>query len=151
MNRNTFLLAVLALVAVCLATPLQLLGIPLAPIVALVLGAIAGWWISSVRGRGTAEGGVVSGAIVGLGALIGSIIALAVVALFIGNIPEVQQLIQSSEPHPEARLPSNLIAPLALLSGVLGGFMLGIADMVLAALSGMIAGVIYGHRHPVKA
>ena len=51
MNRNTFILAISAFVVVALATPFQLLDVPLAPVAALVLGAIAGWWMSNSRGR----------------------------------------------------------------------------------------------------
>ena len=39
--------------------------------------------------------------------MLGSIVGLAVLALFVGNIPEVQTYVQNSEPHPEARIPTE--------------------------------------------
>jgi hypothetical protein len=145
------MLATLAFIVIALTTPFQLVGIPLAPILALVVGAFAGWWVARERGSGAAERGAKAGAIAGTGALLGSIVGLAVLALVIGNIPEVQDAIRSSEPHPEARIPTGMIAPLAALGGIIGGFVLGLLDLVLAAAGGLAAALIYGRNHPVKA
>jgi hypothetical protein len=151
MNGNTWLLAALAFVIVALATPFQLLDVPLAPIAALVLGAVAGWWVANRRGEHTAGSGVQAGALVGLGALLGSIFGLAVLALWIGNIPEVQTFVQNSEPHPEARIPTEWVAPLGALAGVVVGFIVGLFDLLVAAVAGGVAGAIYHYNHPVKA
>lgn len=151
MNRNTWILAALAFVIVALATPFQLLDVPLAPIAALILGAGAGWWVSNTRGEHTAGSGVQAGALVGLGALLGSIFGLAVLALWIGNIPEVQTFVQNSEPHPEARIPTEWVAPLGALAGVVVGFIVGLFDLLVSAVAGGVAGAIYHYNHPVKA
>jgi hypothetical protein len=151
MNRTTMILAALALIAVAVATPFQLFNVPLAPVVALVFGAIAGWWLAATRGEHTAQSGVQAGGIVGLAALLGSIIGLAVLALWVGNIPEVQTFVQNSEPHPEARIPTEWIAPLGALAGVVVGFFAGLFDLALSALAGWAAGALYGYNHPAKA
>jgi uncharacterized membrane protein YeaQ/YmgE (transglycosylase-associated protein family) len=151
MNRNTLILALLALIIVALTTPFQLLDIPVAPFVALILGAIAGWWVARSRTESPAAMGAKAGAIVGTAALIGSIIGLAVLAFFVGNIPEVQSYVQSSEPHPEARIDTEWIAPLGALAGVVVGFIVGVFDLILSAVAGWIAGVIYGQAHHVGA
>jgi hypothetical protein len=149
MTRNTIILATLAFIVVALATPFEVLGIPLASVAALAIGAVAGWWISKARGEGSAAQGVSAGVIAGSGALLGSIVGLAVLALVIGNIPEVQEAVRASEPHAEARIPTSLIAPLAALGGVIGGFVLGLVDLALSAIGGLVAALIYGRQHPV--
>lgn len=151
MNRNVLVLALLALVGVALTTPFQLLGIPIAPFVALVFGAIAGWWVVTSRSESPAADGAKAGAIVGTAALLGSVIGLAVLAFFVGNIPEVQSYVQSSEPHPEARIDTEWIAPLGALAGVVVGLMVGLLDLVLSVIAGWIAGVIHGQGHPAGA
>jgi hypothetical protein len=150
MKRNTIILALLAFVIVALTTPFQLFDFPLAPVAALALGAIAGWWLSDTRGDYSVSGAK-AGAIVGLGALLGSIVGLAVLALWVGNIPEVQTFVQNSESHPEARIPTEWIAPLGALAGVVVGFIVGLFDLALSAVAGWIAGVIHGYNHPVRA
>jgi hypothetical protein len=151
MSRNIIFLTTLAFVVVAVATPFELMGIPLASIAAIAIGAIAGWRASKARGEGTAVRGAEAGAWAGVGALLGSIVGLAVLALIIGNIPEVQEAVRASEPHPDARIPTNLIAPLAALGGVLGGFALGLIELALATVGGLVAALIYGRNHPVQA
>jgi len=148
MTRNTLILVALAFIVVALATPFELVGIPLASLAAIVLGAIAGWQVSKARGEGTAARGAAAGAWAGVGALLGSIVGLAVLALVIGIIPEIQDAIRASEPHPEARIPPSLIAPLAALGGVIGGFVLGLVDLAFSAVSGLVAALIYNRQHP---
>src|SRR5688572_18180767 len=132
MNRNTFILALVAFVIVAVATPFELAGIPLAPLAALVIGATAGWWVVRPQDEDAPVNGVKAGAAAGVGAMLGSIVGLALLALWIGNIPEVQAYIQNSEPHPEARIPSEWIAPLGALAGVAVGFIVGLFDLVLS-------------------
>lgn len=145
-----------ALVIVGLVTPFELVGVPLAPIAALVLGAIAGWWVVKSRMEyGAGEGDAVrsatrAGAAVGIGALLGSILGLAVLATWMGNIPELQTWVQNSEPHPEARIPSEWIAPLGALAGVVVGLIVGVLDLALSTLAGWIAGAVYGRNHAMR-
>jgi hypothetical protein len=150
MNRNIFILAATAFVIVAVATPFQLFGVPLAPIVAIVLGAGAGWWMISNSEQGGLNG-LKAGAIVGAGALLGSIVGLAVLALFVGNIPEVQTYVQNSEPNPEARIPTEWIAPLGALAGVVVGFIVGLFDLILSAVAGFVAGALNHSTHPTHA
>ena len=147
MNRNTMILATLSFIIVALATPFELFGVPLAPLAALVLGAGAGWWIAGARRGQAAENGAKAGALVGVGALLGSIVGLAVLALWIGNIPEVQTFVQNSEPHPEARIPNEWVAPLGALAGVVVGLGAGLFDLVLSVVAGWVAGAVYGRNH----
>jgi hypothetical protein len=150
MNRSTFILALLAFVIVAVATPFQIFGIPLAPFAALVIGAAAGWWVARSPYEDSAVSGAKAGAMVGLAALLGSIVGLAVLAYFFGNIPEVQQYIQASEPHPEARIPLDWIAPLGALAGVVVGLILGLFDLALSALAGWIAGIFHRQNDPAR-
>ncbi len=142
MNRSILYLAIAAFVVVALLTPFELFGVPLAPLAAIVMGALAGWWVSSTRPEHTAGSAARAGAGVGLGALLGSIAGLAVLALWIGNIPEVQAFVQNSEPHPEARIPTDWVAPLGALAGVVTGFFAGVIDLALAWIAGWIAGIV---------
>ena len=151
MNRNTFILALVAFVIVALATPFELAGIPLAPFAALVIGAVAGWWVVRPQDEDAPVIGVKAGAAAGVGALLGSIAGLAVLALWIGNIPEVQTYIQNSEPHPEARIPAGWIAPLGALAGVVVGFIGGLFDLVLSSIAGLVAGAIHGSSQTTAA
>jgi hypothetical protein len=151
MNRNTFILALVAFVVVALTTPFQLAGVPLAPFAALVIGAVAGWWVVRPQEGDAPVHGVKAGTAVGVGALLGSIAGLAVLALWMGNIPEVQAYIQNSEPYPEARIPTEWIAPLGTLAGVIIGFVVGLFDLALSAIAGLVAGAIHGGSQPTRA
>jgi len=142
MNRNTLILAVSAFVIVALATPFQFFDVPLAPVAALMFGAIAGWWMLNSKSEHTAVDGLKAGAIVGVGALLGSVVGLAVLALFVGNIPEVQAYIQNSEPHPEARIPTEWIVPLGALAVIIVGFVMGLFDLAASAVAGLVAGAL---------
>jgi hypothetical protein len=150
MDRNVFFWAVLAFIVVAVATPFELFGIPLALVAAILFGGIAGWFATRSPLEGAAVSGAKAGAIVGLSALLGSIVGLAVLAYYFGNIPEVQAFVQSSEPDPAARIPSEWIAPLGALAGVVVGLVLGVFDLVLSALAGWIAGAIHGQNQPVR-
>ena len=142
MNRTVLYLAVAAFVVVALLTPFEVFGVPLAPLAAIIMGGLAGWWVSSTFPEHTAGSAARAGAWVGLGALLGSIAGLAVLALWIGNIPEVQAFVQNSEPQPGARIPADWIAPLGALAGVVVGFFAGVIDLVLSWIAGWIAGAV---------
>ena len=149
MSRRLWILAILAFVVAALTTAVSLLGLPLAPLAALALGALAGWW-----GTGDGEGwraALWAGVFVGAGALLGAVAGLAIPALAAGSLPGVQEFVQMSEPHPEARIPAAWIAPLAGLGGLLGGLVLGIGDLVLAAVAAVVAGALRGGSRPAGA
>jgi hypothetical protein len=122
----------------------------LAPLAAIVIGAIAGWWVSGTRVEFTTINGSRAGFVVGIWALLGSVVGLGLLALFIGNIPEVQSFVQSSEPHPKARIPTGWIAPLGALAGVVVGLILGIFDLILSVVAGWIAGAVHGQPYPAR-
>jgi hypothetical protein len=69
-------------------------------------------------------------------------LGLAVPAILIGSLPDVQAFVQASEPHPEARLPFELIGPLAGAAGAVVGVILGVGDLLAAALGGLVAGLL---------
>lgn len=146
MRSNSVLWTVLAFGLAALATPFELLGLPLAPLVALVLGAVAGWRAALPASRTPVERGLRAGLTVGFGALAGAVVGLVLVGLAAGNLPAVQAFVQNSEPHPEARLPEELIAPLAAFGGALGGLVLGGVDLALATLGGALAGLFRAGR-----
>ena len=145
MKRIGFITAGLAFIIVALLTPFEVAGVPLAPVAAIIIGAAAGWWTSKTF-VSTPERGASAGAIAGIGALLGSMIGLAVLALIIGSMPEVQELICNSEPNPEARIPTEWIGPMAVVGGAIGGFMLGLIDLVLATVAGLFAALLYGRN-----
>jgi hypothetical protein len=151
MKRDTIIMALLAFVLVGAVTLIPVAGIPLALLAALIAGAVAGWWVARTQGVGTATSGVRAGAIVGVAALLGSIVGLTILGLVVGNDPTVQTWIQFSEPHPEARLPGDLIVPLAALAGVLGGLVFGVFDLLVSVVAGGVAGLLYGHNHAASA
>ncbi|HEU5011800.1 MAG TPA: hypothetical protein VFT66_04585 [Roseiflexaceae bacterium] len=145
MKRIGFITAVLAFIIVALLVPFEVVGIPLAPVAAMIIGAAAGWWASTTFGS-TPERGASAGAIAGIGALLGSMIGLAVLALIVGTMPEMQEMVRNSEPHPEARIPMEWIGPMALVGGALGGFLLGLIDLVLSTVAGLFAALLYGRN-----
>jgi hypothetical protein len=133
--------AAIAFVVVALTTVLELAGVWLAPLAALVLGALAGRQASSY-GRSAVKAGLA----VGAAALLGAVVGLAVPGLFAGMVPSVQDMVRASEPHPEARIPVSLIAPMGGLAGGLVGLILGLVNLVLAAVGGLIGGVLSVRR-----
>jgi hypothetical protein len=147
MSRNSLGLAVVAFVIVAATSAVQLFGLPLAPLAALALGALAGWWVAA-NGEGGWRTALRAGAVVGVGALVGAVAGLAVPALIAGSLPDVQEFVQASEPHPEARIPTAWIAPLAGLGGVLGGLILGIGDLALAAIGAVTAAALRSGSRP---
>jgi hypothetical protein len=151
MNRNTIILAIVAFILVAAATPFQLAGIPLAPLAALVVGAAAGWWLVSARAPNAVGSGARAGAVVGIGALLGAIFGLAVLGIVAGNVPAIQDWIRASEPYPDARIPIDLIAPLATVGGILIGLALGLFDLLLSALAGSLAGLLHTRTQPTNA
>ena len=161
MGRVGLIMAALALVTVALANLIPALGqLLVAPLTSLIVGAGAGWWASKVLGYGTAGRGAGAGAIAGIGALIGSVIGLALLAYIVANNPEAQaqfqqelqrQLQQESPQDPEVtRALRNLnFGAVAGIGGAFGGFCLGLFNLLLSMIGGLIAGVVYGrNRQP---
>src|SRR5690349_7673619 len=114
MQQSTgFRYAVMALIGVALVSLIPYYGsFVIAPLAALAIGAVAGRRAAAVAGDRTTNEAVRAGALVCLGATIGSIIGLTILVLFVVDIPAVQDFIRSSEPNPEARIPFEGIMPL---------------------------------------
>jgi hypothetical protein len=149
MTRTLYVLTFAAFFVAALTSVVQLVDVPLAPLAALVLGAIAGRQAArTVPGHISP---VWAGAVVGVGALLGAVLGMAAPAIWIGSLPDVQAFVQASEPHPEARLPFELIAPLAGLTGILIGLILGVGNLLAAALGGLIAGALTPPRGVTRA
>jgi hypothetical protein len=66
--------------------------------------------------------------------------------LIAANMPAVQAFVQASEPHPEARIPTSLIAPLAGLAGVVTGGLLGAGYLVLAVVGALVGRMLVGRN-----
>ena len=147
MTTRLWILALVAFLIVALTSAVQLFGLPVAPLTALVLGALAGWF-TAANGVGGRWDALRAGLFVGAGALLGAVVGLALPALVAGSLPGVQEYVQLSEPHPEARIPSTWIAPLAGLGGLLGGLLLGIGDLMLAALAAVTAAALRSGSRP---
>ncbi|MHB1133510.1 MAG: hypothetical protein ACYC4L_14155 [Chloroflexota bacterium] len=109
----------------------------LAPLAAAVIGGYVAW--RAARHSGSASRGTALAVTAGLGAMLGTAVFLAVAATVLGSLPAVQDLIRASEPHPEARLPYEWIAPVAAMGGVVVGLLLGFGNLVLAAFAGFIS------------
>lgn len=147
-----FKYAFIALVAVSLVSLVPYFGsFVIAPLIALAVGAVAGRHAAALAGNRTTGQAVRAGSLVGLGALIGSIIGLTLLVLFIVDIPAVQDFIRTSEPNPEARIPSEWLMPLGTLMGIVVGFLAGLFDLVVAVVGGLVAGWIYHNNHSVPA
>lgn len=148
MKRISLIMAAIALLLVAIATPFDLMGVPIGPFVAAILGGVAGWWAAQATGIATAQKGAAAGALAGIGALIGAVVALALAGWLIGSLPAVQELVRSSEPHPEARIPAYLVGPAAALGGGVVGLVLGLVDLIAATVGGLLAALLYGRNHP---
>lgn len=159
MGRVGLIMGGLALVIVALSSLIPLIGsLVVAPLATILLGAGAGWWASKVAGIGTAGRGAGAGAITGLGALIGSGIGLVVLVMISANNPEVQRQIQEmmrtiQSENPDATMPDSAQLGTAMTAaGAMLGFCVGLIDLFLATIAGLIAGLIYGrNRQPAAA
>ncbi len=135
-------------VAVCSLIP-YLGWFVIAPIAALAIAAAAGRQAAAATHSGASTAGAKVGALVGLGALIGSMIGLTILVLVLVEIPGVQEAIRNSEPNPQARIPYEWIAPLGALAGVVVGFFVGLFDLVLSVIGGLLAAWVYDHNRKV--
>ncbi len=158
MARVGLIMAGLALVTVTLSMLIPLLGwFLVAPLTALIIGAGAGWWASKVMGYGTAGRGAGAGALAGLGALFGAVIGLVLLALLAANNPDLQREISSAmetvrEQNPDQNIGDVPAAALLTVSAVLFGGCIGLVNLFLSMLGGLVAGVVYGrNRGPAVA
>ncbi len=120
------------------ATFVPLIGVHiLAPCAALVIGVAAAWWLLQSPGHTISQATALA-AIAGVGALLASVVAFVFLGTLLGNAPAIQELIRNSEPHPEARVPYEWIPGLAAGLGGLVGFGIGILNLLLATVGGLI-------------
>ena len=143
MRRNTIALAAgMAVVGVATLIPetgLLVIG----PAAALVVGLIAAW--SGARAEdGSLGSGVRASLWAGLGALVGTALVVSVLAVVLGGDASIQELVRTSEPHPEARIPYEWIQPIAAATGLLVGILVGIENLVTAAIGGLVGAVVGG-------
>lgn len=118
---------------------------------ALVIGAAAGRQAAAETRSSASVAGAKAGAKVGVGALVGSMIGIAILGLVLVNIPGVPEFIRSSEPHPEARIPYEWMTGLGALTGVVVGFFVGLFDLFLSFVGGLLAAMVYDHNRRVPA
>lgn len=161
MGRVGLIMAGLALVTVALSSLIPIIGSFLvAPLTAIIIGAGAGWWASKALGGGSAGRGAGAGAIAGIGALIGSVIGLGLLGVLFAssaNDPAAQQEFQrqleaAREQNPDAAVPDLDLSTIVAGASLIGGFCLGLFDLLLSTLGGLIAGIVYGrNRAPAVA
>lgn len=140
MTSTTWLWAGVAFLLVFVLSCVPVVGaMLLAPLAAVVLGALAGR--SAVRVPGAGLGAAFNaGAIVGVGALLASMGALAVFGFGVSLDPGVQEAIRATEPHPEARVPYAWVAPLGASFGAFIGLLVGVVGLVVASVGGLAVG-----------
>lgn len=159
MARVGLIMAGLALVTVTLSMLIPLLGwFIVAPLTALLIGAGAGWWASKVMGYGTAGRGAGAGTLAGLGALFGAMIGAVLFAAIASQNPTMQreysntidQIIeQSQQQNPEqdvGALRDVGVGTVLTIGGAIGGGCIGLVNLFLAMLGGLVAGVVYGRN-----
>jgi hypothetical protein len=124
------------------ATFVPLIGADiLAPGAALGIGVAAAWWLLRTPGHTVTQATALA-AIAGAGALVASVMAFVLLGTVLGNMPAIQELIRNSEPHPEARVPYEWIPGLAAGLGGLVGLGIGIVNLLLATLGGLIGALV---------
>jgi hypothetical protein len=113
----------------------------LAPTAAVVLGVAAAW--SAVHASGhTLMDAVKASASAGAGAWLASFAAFVALGAIVGNVPAIQEFVRNSEPHPEARVPYEWIPSLTTMLGALVGVVIGLVNLALATVAGLITGLV---------
>ncbi len=135
-GKNAALVAFVVVGLLSLVPGIGLFG--LGPLAALVLGGVAGYRSAS----GPGSSGLRAGLAAGVGALIGTIVFVAAASLALGGNPAIHELVRASEPHPEARVPFEWIQPLAAVLGVFVGLIVGVGNLVAAAIGGFVGALI---------
>lgn len=152
MARVGLIMAGLALVTVTLSMLIPLLGwFIVAPLTALIIGAGAGWWASKVMGYGTAGRGAGAGTLAGIGALFGAVIGLVLLASIAANNPELQREMSSAmdtirEQNPDQEIGDVPAGALLSITAVIFGGCIGLVNLFLSMLGGLVAGVVYGRN-----
>jgi hypothetical protein len=111
----------------------------LAPVAAILIGGSAAHFVMATR-PATLGSALTAGAVAGLGALVATVLAFALFGYGLGLDPEIQEFVRTSEPHPEARLPYDWIAPIGAVLGAFIGIFAGMVNLALAALAGLVVG-----------
>ena len=152
MARAGWSMAALAFVAVGLSALIPLVGtVIIGPLAAIIIGAGAGWWASKLMGSGGAGRGAGAGSIAGLGAFLGAVVGTIVLFSIFGNNPQFQQQFQqglneAQQQNPEAQIPALNATAIAGAGGAVIGFCMGLFNIFLSMLGGLIAGAVYGRR-----
>lgn len=159
MARVGLIMAGLALVTVTLSMLIPVLGwFIVAPLTALIVGAGAGWWASKVMGYGTAGRGAGAGTLAGMGALFGAVIGAVLFAIIASRNPSLQrqysdilnQAIEQSQqqnPGQDVGALRNVgVGTVLGIGGAIGGGCIGLVNLFLAMLGGLVAGVVYGRN-----
>ena len=118
----------------------------LGPLAALILGGAVAYRAASSVEVSPGTAGVRAGVFAGLGALVGTVVVVAVTALVLGSLTDVQELVRQSEPNEVARIPYEWIAPLAGVVGAFVGLMMGVVNLVSAVVGGVVGAVIGAQR-----
>ncbi len=115
-----------------------------------MIGVAAAWWPLQTPGHTVTQATALA-AIAGAGALLASMVAFLFLGTVLGNIPAIQELIRNSEPHAEARVPYEWIPGLAAVLGGLVGFGIGILNLLLSTIGGLITALLISpERHSVR-
>jgi uncharacterized membrane protein YeaQ/YmgE (transglycosylase-associated protein family) len=114
------------------------------PIIALLIGVIAGWLAYQQRTDQRTNCGARAGIWAGVGALIGTTVVGAALLAIAGADPVIQEFVRNSEPHPEARIPYEFIAPLAAGVGALLGSIAGLYSLGAAIVGGLLVDLVAG-------
>ncbi len=155
MARVGWSMAALALVVTLLSSLIPLLGtFIIAPLATIIIGAGAGWWASKRLGSGGAGRGAGAGSIAGLGAFLGTTIGTVIIFSIMGGNQGFQQqfltaLQDAQQQNPGTELPPIDRETLASAAAVIGGglgFCVGLFNIFLSMLGGLIAGAVYGKR-----
>lgn len=115
------------------------------PTVMLAVGLLAGW-LTAPRADPLAHASTRAGFAVGVGALAAVTLICTGLLAWLGNDPAVQELVQLSEPHPEARLAPAVIPWIGAGVGALLGLTIGAESLAMALFGGLIAELLHGRR-----
>lgn len=111
------------------------------PAVALVLGIVAGW-LTTRGGAMSRWAGARVAAAGGFGALVVVTAMFTVMIATLGADPVVQAFVQANEPHPEARIASDMIPWLGAGIGALFGLVIGAESWAAAIFGGAVVDVL---------
>jgi hypothetical protein len=152
MSHRKLATMALGLATVGVATVVPVIGtFAIAPLCALAVGAGVAWSAARGEPEGSLGRGLGAGTLAGIGALVGTVLGFTVLAFLLGADPTLQEMVRSSEPHSEARIPAGLIAPLAAATGALLGLLWGGLNLALATLGGLLGALAVGLSRGARA